>query len=68
LKDIQSSENQKSLEGIDSDHRKEKSNEDSKGRRTSNIININQIVTSKETLMNFMSQQNMILLKNNDKI
>lgn len=66
LKGIQSSEDQKSLEFINFEHRKKKSNEDSKEERTLKIINIDQILTSEETLVNLMTQQAMILLKKHD--
>lgn len=46
LKGIQSSEDQKSLEFINFEHRKKKSNEVSKEERTLKIINIDQILTS----------------------
>jgi hypothetical protein len=66
LKGIQSLENQKYLESINSDHRKEKSNEDLKDHKTTDIIDIDQIVTSKETSLNLMSQQVMILLRDHN--
>jgi hypothetical protein len=68
LKGIQSSKNQKSLEFIYSDHRKEKSDEDLEDERILDIIDINQIVTLEEALVNLMSQHAMILLRNHDYI
>ncbi len=71
IKDIegsQSSKNQKSLQFIDFDHKKEKFDEDSKEERTSKIINIDEILASYEASMNLMSQQTMILLKNHNYI
>jgi hypothetical protein len=68
LKGIQSLENQKYLESINSDHRKIKSNEDLKDHKTIDFIDIDQIVTSKEASLNLMSQQVMILLRDHNYI
>jgi hypothetical protein len=40
---------------MNSNHRKEKFDEDLEGEITSKIINIDQTITSKEALMNLMS-------------
>ncbi len=55
LKGIQSSDNHIFLESIDLNHREEKSNEDSEDQKTTTIINTNQMITSKEALVNLMS-------------
>jgi hypothetical protein len=68
LKGIQSSQNQKSLESINFYHKKKEFDEDLEDERTSEIINIHQIVTLEETLVNLMNQQAMILLKNHNNI
>jgi ribosomal protein L20A (L18A) len=68
LKRIQSSKNKKSLKSIDFNHIKEKSNEDLEDERTLEIIDIDQIITLEEPLMNLMNQQVMILLINHDYI
>jgi hypothetical protein len=64
LKVSQSSNNKKSLEFIDSNHMGKKSDEDSKDQRKTKIIGIDQIIVSKEALVNLMNQQAMRLLKN----
>ncbi len=61
-----SSKNQKSLESIDFDHRKEKFDENLEDEKTSEIKDTNQIFTLEEASVNLMSQQVMILLRNHD--
>jgi hypothetical protein len=68
LKRIQSSQNQKSLESINFDHKKEEFDEDLEDERTSEIIDIHQIITLEKALVNLMNQQAMILLKNHNNI
>jgi hypothetical protein len=54
------------LEFIDFDHKKEKYDKDSEDENTKKIIDIDQIITSKEASMNLMSEQGMILFKDFD--
>jgi hypothetical protein len=66
LKGIQSSKYRTSLKSIDSNHRKEKSDEHSKDHRTIKIIDTDQIVASEETSVNLMSQQVMKIFTDYD--
>jgi hypothetical protein len=63
LKSIQSSKNKKSLESINSNHKKINLMKiQKKKKKQHQRLYIDQILTSKETLVNLMTQQVMILL------
>ncbi len=68
LKRSQRLDNQKSLESICFDHGKKTFDEDLEDDRTLDIIDIDQIVASKETSINLMSQQVMKIFTDHDYI
>jgi hypothetical protein len=68
LKGIQSSKDKKYLQSIDSNLMEEKNDENSKDQSKTKIIGIDQIVVSKEALVNIMSQQVIKKFPNHDYI
>jgi hypothetical protein len=62
----QSSNNKKSLESIDFDHREVKFNEDSKDYKKLEIIRTDQIIVLEEASINLMSQQVMKMFTDHD--
>ncbi len=68
MKGIQSSKDKKYLQSIDSNLMEEKNDENSKDQSKTKIIGIDQIVVSKEALVNIMSQQVIKKFPNHDYI
>ncbi len=68
LKRIQNLENQMSLESINANHKEEKVDEHLEDQITTQIIDIDKTVTSKEALINLMSQQVMKIFTDHDYI